>query len=92
MHLLARWHMPDHFQTRRGSTTWLQWMAVVAPALWLTLLWAMQLMGGVRRRRGAKRGVTFLHPLIQFALGQGVMLAFVPEEHWMSSWPASAFS
>ena len=70
-HLLARWHMPDHRQTRRGSTTWLQWMAVVAPALWLTLLWAMQLRGGVQRRRRAKRGVRSLHPLIQFALSQG---------------------
>ena len=27
-HLLARWHMPDHLQTRRGSATWLQWTAV----------------------------------------------------------------
>ena len=66
-HLFARWHMLDHFQTRRGSATWLQWMAVVAPALWLTLLWAMQLRGGVRRRRRAKRGVRFFHPLIQLA-------------------------
>ena len=70
-HLLARWHMPDHLQTRRGSTTWLQWMAVVVPALWLTLLWAMQLRGGVRRRRRAQRGVRFLHPLVQMALAQG---------------------
>ena len=37
-HLLARWHMPDHLQTRRGSITWLQWTAVAVPALWLTLL------------------------------------------------------
>ena len=57
-HLLARWHMPDHLQTRRGSTIWLQWMAVVVPALWLTLLWAMQLRSGVR-------------PLVQFARNQG---------------------
>ena len=71
LHLLARGHMPDHFQTRRGSTTWLQWMAVVVPALWLTLLWAMQLRGGVRRRRRAKMGVRSLYPLIQLALGQG---------------------
>ena len=42
-HPLAKWHMPDHLQNRRGSTSWLQWMAVVVPALWLTLLWAMQL-------------------------------------------------
>ena len=59
-HFLAKWHMPDHFQTRRTSTTWLQWVAVVVPALWLTLLWAMQLRGGVRRRRRAKRGTRFL--------------------------------
>ena len=70
-HLLANWHMFDHLQIRRGSTTWLQWMAVVAPALWLTLLWAMQLRAGVRRHRRAKRGVRFHHPLIQFALSQG---------------------
>ena len=70
-HLLAKWHMPDHLQTRRGSTTWLQWVAVVVPALWLTLLWAMQLRGGVRRRRRAKRRVRFFHPLIQLALNQG---------------------
>ena len=37
-HLLTRWHMPDHLQTQCGSTTWLQWAAVVVPALWLTLL------------------------------------------------------
>ena len=36
IHLLARWHMPDHLRTRRNSTTWLQWVAVVVPALWLT--------------------------------------------------------
>ena len=47
-HLLARWHMPDHRQTRRGSATWLQRMAAMVPALWLTLLWAMQLRGGVQ--------------------------------------------
>ena len=70
-HLLARWHMPDHIQTRRGSTTWLQWMAVVVPALWLTLLSAMKLRAGVRRHRRAKRGVRFLHSLIQLALNQG---------------------
>ena len=70
-HLLARWHMPDHLRTRRGSTTWLQWAAVVVPALWLTLLWAMQLRGGTRRQGRAKRGARFLHPLVQLALGQG---------------------
>ena len=70
-HLLAKWHMPDHFRTRRNITTWLQWVAVVVPALWLTLLWAMQLRGGVRRARRAKRGTRFLHPLVQLALGQG---------------------
>ena len=63
--------MPDHLQTRRGSTTWLQWMAVAVPALWLTLLRAMQLRGGVRRRGRATRGVRFLHPLVQLALNQG---------------------
>ena len=63
--------MLDHLQIRRGSTTWLQWMAVVAPALWLTLLWAMQLRAGVRRHRRAKRGVRFFHPLIQPPLSQG---------------------
>jgi len=46
-------------------------MAVVVPALWLALLWAMQLRGGVRRRRRAKRGTRFLHPLVQLALDQG---------------------
>ena len=70
-HLLAKWHMPGHLQTRRGSTTWLQWMAVVVPALWLTLLWAMQLKAGARRHRRAKKGARFLHPLIQLALNQG---------------------
>ena len=70
-HLLARWHMIDHLQTRRGSTTWLQWAAVVVPALWLTLLWAMQLRSGTRRQGRAKRGARFLHPLVQLALGQG---------------------
>ena len=70
-HLLARWHMPGHLWTRRNSTTWLQWVAVVAPAFWLTLLWAMQLRGGIRRTRRAKRGTRFLHPLVQLALGQG---------------------
>ena len=69
--LLARWHMPDHLRTRRGSTTWLQWAAVAVPALWLTLLWAVQLMGGTRRQARAKRGARFLHPLVQLALGQG---------------------
>ena len=70
-HLLARWHMPDHLRTRRNSTTWLQWVAVVVPALWLTLLWAMQLRGGARREGKAKRGARFLHPLVQLALDQG---------------------
>ena len=68
-HLLARWHMLDHLQTRRGSTTWLQWAAVVVPALWLTLLWAMQIRSGARRQGRAKRGARFLHPLVQLALG-----------------------
>ena len=54
-HLLARWHMLDHLRIRRNSTTWLQWVAVVAPAFWLTLLWAMQLRGGARRTGRAKR-------------------------------------
>ena len=40
-------------------------------ALWLALLWAMQLRGGVRREGKAKRGARFLHPLVQLALGQG---------------------
>ena len=70
-HLLARWHMPDHLRTQRGSTTWLQWAAVVVPALWLTLLWAMQLRSGARRQGRAKQGARFLHPLVQLALGQG---------------------
>ena len=70
-HLLARWHMLDHFRIRRNSATWLQWVAVVAPALWLTLLWAMQLRGGTRRVERAKRGARFLHPLVQLALDQG---------------------
>ena len=70
-HLLARWHMLDHLRTRRNSTTWLQWVAVVVPALWLTLLWAMQLRGGARREGKAKRGARFLHPLVQLALDQG---------------------
>ena len=61
----------SHLRTRRGSTTWLQWAAVVVPALWLTLLWAMQLKGGTRRQGRAKRGARFLHPLVQLALGQG---------------------
>ena len=43
----------------------------MAPALWLTLLWAMQLRGGARRTGRAKRGARFLHPLVQPALGQG---------------------
>ena len=70
-HLLARWYMLDHFRIRRSSTTWLQWVAVVAPALWLTLLWAMQLRGGARRVGRAKRGARFFHPLVQLALDQG---------------------
>ena len=70
-HLLDRWHMPGHLWTQRGSTTWLQWVAVVVPALWLTLLWAMQLRSGTRRQGVAKRGARFFHPLVQLALGQG---------------------
>ena len=70
-HLLARWHMPEHLKTRRTSNTWLQWLAVVVPALWLVLLWAMQLRAGVRRRSKARRGARFLHPLVQLALCQG---------------------
>ena len=69
-HLLARWHMPGHLQTRRGSTTWLQWTAVVVPALWLTLMWAMQLRSGARRQGRAKKGARFLHPPVQLALSQ----------------------
>ena len=70
-HLLARWHMPDHLRTRQNSTTWLQWVAVAVPALWLTLLLAMKLRGGTSRTGRAKRGARFLHPLVQLALGQG---------------------
>ena len=55
-HLLPRWHMLDHLRTRRSSTTWLQWVAVVVPALWLTLLWAMQLRGGARREGKGQAG------------------------------------
>ena len=91
-HLLARWHMLDHLRTRRGSTTWLQWAAVVVPALWLTLLWAMQLRSGTRRQGRAKRGARFLHPLVQFALGQGVVLTLARGEHWTSCWLANASS
>ena len=43
--LLARWHMPDHLQTKRSGGPWLQWMAVVVPACWLVLLWSFQLRG-----------------------------------------------
>ena len=70
-HFFTRWHMPDHPQTRRGSATWLQWMAVVVPALWLTLLWAMQLRSGARRQGRAKKGARFFQPLVQLALSQG---------------------
>ena len=70
-HLLARWHMPEHLKTRRTSSTWMQWLAVVVPALWLVLLWAMQLRAGTRRRSRARRGTRFLHPLVQLALCQG---------------------
>ena len=70
-HLLARWHMPDHLQTRRGSNTWLQWLAVLVPSLWLVLLWSMQLRAGTRRARRARRGTRFLHPLVQLALSRG---------------------
>ena len=64
------WHMPDHLKTRRTGSTWLQWVATVVPALWLVLLWTTQLDGGQRRRR-RKRGVRFLHPLVQAALVGG---------------------
>ena len=70
-HMLARWHMLDHLQTRRGSATWLQWTAVAEPTLWLTLLWAMQLRGGARQQGRAKKGARFFHPLDQLALSQG---------------------
>ena len=69
--LLARWHMPDHFKTRRTGGTWLRWVATVVPALWLVLLWTAQLDGGQRRRRRARRGVLLLHPLVQAALVGG---------------------
>ena len=67
-HLLARWHMPDHLKTRRSGGDWLQWLATVVPACWLVLLWASQLRSGCRRQVRARRGVRFLHPLVQRAL------------------------
>ena len=67
-HLLARWHMPDHLKTRRSGGVWLQWLATAIPACWLVLLWACQMRSGARRQVRARRGVRFLHPLVQRAL------------------------
>ena len=84
--------MLDRLRTRRNSITWLQWVAVVAPALWLTLQWAMQLRGGARREGRAKRGARFFHPLVQLALDQGAGADPRTRRHWTSSWLASVDS
>ncbi len=79
--LLARWHMPDHLKTKRLGGAWLQWLATVVPAFWLVALWTMQLRGGERRVRRARRGVRFLHPRVQLALAGGPAAG---EDAWSS--------